>query len=182
MLEANLSAAGLCVLLATEPSALDGINVGQIFPYLVGAMCVLGVVVVGLVMSRSNSTGVPSAANDPSEGQLVRLYSSPNHLWKLVVPAIVVLGLGGAGFYFVLPVLKNVADVKASWEEQMKANQEAAKKKSRHDSFVYYPRGSSPAPKPTPPRPQPLVPGFEPPPPPNLPPTYIDSRGTLRIR
>ena len=174
--------ANLFTLFAAEPPALDGINLGQIFPYLVGVVLALGIALVGLAMSRRNSRDARLSASGSPEDQPAKLHSAPSHLWKLVLPAIAVLVLGGVSLFFVLPVLKEVADVKASLEEQMKANQEAAKKKAAHDSFVYYPRGSSPPPRLAPPPPQPLVPGFAPPPPPHTPSTYIDSRGVFRVR
>lgn len=183
MLDANLSAAGLCTLFANQTPALEDINLGQVFPYLVGVVLALGIVLVGLVMPRRRfPAGRPSAPGS-LEDQPDPLHAAPSQLWKLVFPAIAVLVLGGVGLFFiVLPVLKEVADVKASLEEQMKANQEAAKKKTVHDSSVYYPRSSSPPLRLGPPPPQPLVPGFAPPPPPHTPSTYIDSRGVFRVR
>ena len=177
MLAANLSG-----LFAAKPLARDGINLEQIFPYLVGIVLALGIILVGLVMCRSGSKSTRLAADRSVEEQLDRIYTGPSQLWKLVFPASAILLLGGVGLYFVLPAVKGLSDWKTSIVEQAKANQEAIKKKARHDSFVYYPRGTPPAPKPTPPPPQPLVPGFAPPPPPHVPSTYIDSRGVLRVR
>jgi hypothetical protein len=107
--------------------------------------------------------------------------ASSNLLWKFVFSGVAALLLGGGVLCFVLPALRNVADVQTNLCEEIQARQKEAKKAARNDSFVYYPRGSEPI-KPLAPRSQPLVPGFQSPPATQAPSTYIDSRGTMRIR
>jgi hypothetical protein len=163
--------------------AFEGNDLGQLLPYVVGAMFAFGVIRVGLAMNRRSSAGGPSIAFGSPEAQPATSYASSNLLWKLVFPGFAVMLLGGGVLFFVLPALRDVVDVQANVRDSIKARHEATMKSVQNSSFVYYPRGTAETFQPThlSPRHQPLVPGF-PPPPPHKPPISINSRGVVHIR
>jgi hypothetical protein len=164
--------------------AFEGNDLGQLLPYVVGAVFAFGVILVSLAMTRRKAADAPPATDSFSEAPRARTSAGPNLLWKLVFPGFAVLLLGGGVLFFVLPALRDVVDVQANVRDSIKARHEATMKSVQNSSFVYYPRGTAETFQPThlSPRHQPLVPGFPPPPPPHKPPISIDSRGVVHIR
>jgi hypothetical protein len=193
MLGANLASAGIWVLFAAEPTpAFDVKNLEQILPYAIGGVFAFGVVIVGLLMSRRNSAAAQPVV-DGVEDQLPPIYKAPNQLWSLVLPSVIVLGIGGGIVCFVIPLFQEVSKGAEDFQATLRANHAAAIQ-SVLNSDVKFPMGPAVEFKPIqlPPQPQIQIPQFVPPPqihiphfqppPPHIPHIYVDRQGFIHSR
>jgi hypothetical protein len=190
MLGTHPALVSIGALLATEATAAsDGISLGQILPVVIGAVFTLGVVVVGLLMSRSKSAGTVQAPTESAQQPLVApaqgetgqpqppdavVLPVRNPLWGLIVPGVGVLLLGGAIFGVVIPFLQDVSTAHDNFRATI-----------RPPSFniTVPPQPFLPPQVPLPP-PQIQIPHIQPTisPPPRIPQPYIDGRGGVRMR
>lgn len=168
---ANLIFAGFSVLFAAEPpSKLGASNGEQFLPYAIGAVCAIGVILVGLVICR-RSTASPRIEETPAEGKLPPIYLAPNQLWSLVLPTVSVLGLGAATIFYVIP---HFQDLDRTTKELQSPTYIPSVQFQRPTAFDF---------KPTPlPPPQINPPPFVPPPPPRVPQYTVDSKGFVHKR
>jgi L-lactate permease len=129
MLGANLASVGISALFAAEPTpAFDVKALGPYLPYAIGGVFTLGVIVVGLVMSRKKSAQTFEDVDGIDPEQAAAVYVAPNPLWKCVVPGVFILVVGAGIVFAVIPLYQQFFAARQAYQATLKNQQEEAMK------------------------------------------------------
>jgi hypothetical protein len=153
-------------------------DLGQILPIGIGAACTVGIVVVGLLMSRKSSSAATGGIADS------------NPLGGFVFPGVIVLMIGGGIYYAFSPALQELKEAR----EEFGSDLQSSLQKKHSDIQTMLNRNPIDLPKAPQFNFQPVQlpnvqinpnqfqPRFIPPPPPPQPHIYIDRRGMIHTR
>jgi hypothetical protein len=110
-------------------------TVAQVVPLVIGAVFTIGVVVVGLLLSRSKSGGAaqaedelaqqPQGASAPwetgqAEPQEAAIIRGRNPMWGLILPGIVALVVVGGVIVAVIPLMSDLWTARENFREAVR--------------------------------------------------------------
>lgn len=181
---ANLAFVHVPAILAAE-STTSLKNLAPYLPYVIGGVFTLGVIVVGLAMSRKQPALTPEAASGSPEELPPELRVAPNPLWSLVLPGLGLLALGGALAFVFVPLFQDISDAREDFKSAVKSSYQEAIQSATSSDFKM-PASHLPEFKPISPI-QPIqVPQIDmskfQPPPPHIPQVRVDSKGMIHVR